>query len=193
MPPNTLRIMGTKAFVRLKSWTTSLTDEAAGPAIAHQAVSAWFLHAARGRATTNGPYAQLYTDAADIIWAETKDKYDNSGVGLIARILKPSSEQYCELARLYSVVYMMALYAQLTEDEMLLIAAALAQPSVAPIVSTTMLIETIMNSPAGPTLRRALVALESHQCHGDDNCARAAILWEDEERRSEEWVNSGIF
>lgn len=177
----------TKTYVRLKSWTTGLLDEAAGPAVALQALSALFLHAARGMTTPVGPYAYLYYSAADIVWQEASNDLRRMPAEISEAIITPSSSQLCDLSRLYSVVYMASMFGEWTDDEMLLIAKHIAKSEYSKMISIRQMVEAIMESPAGPSIRRAVDAMNVHQCVGDEKCARASMLWEDEDGRSADW------
>jgi hypothetical protein len=187
--PENMQLHAIKAFVRLRSWTTALLDEAAGPAVALQAAAAWFRSAARGQETAEGPYAHLYYKAADIVSHNAVGEQRRRPQDIILTIPGPTSEQSAFLAQLYSVIYMMALYAEWTEDEVRLIMAAIGGVEHSKIITVRAMLDKIMEGPVGPSLRRAVEALNGHKCLGDDKCAQASVLWEDEDKRSDRWLS----
>lgn len=182
-----IQILVSKAFVRLRSWTTAHLDEAAGPAVALQATAKWTMHAAHGGHTLNGPYRHLYVLAADIMSQQYSSRMINVGQYLLNSIPKPSTQQSCDLARLYAIVYQFSLFGDWTEDEIKLVSTSIEQCEHGKLVSVRDMVSMIVNGPAAHPIRCAVEAVQEHKCVGDDKCTKASILWEDEANRSQAW------
>lgn len=187
-----LRYQGIKAFVRLREWAIGHCDEAAGPAVALQGVSVWFMNAARGRPTISGPWALLYWKTADIVWFEKGNTAPAMPFEIANSVPTPTSEQVAVMSRLYSVVYMLALYGEWSDDDVTDIAAAIGTLSFDRMITVRLMIKELMDGKAGLPLRRAVDALNEHRCVGDDRCALSSVLWENEDQKSAQWLDARI-
>jgi hypothetical protein len=177
----------------LSQWLNTWLPMHEAERIASMAAAGWFFDACKGVRTTNGPYAELYSTAVGMAW----QRLSVSGAPNLDEIEHyvpiPSPSRSCDVARFYALLNMVTGQAHWGTADLMLLLQNIQRWRPELLHSLDVAKKILDDSPVAVLLRCAVEVTESHRCVGDQWCEQSAVLWSEEDTRSDGWIQKERF
>lgn len=172
----------------LQGWAAAYVPQEASHKVARFAIARLFQFACIAWETTEGVYAEVGDVALSLLIREAWIAGEITLGSPQGNIPIPGRAFLDDLARLYSNVYQMSYFANWTCREKEVIAMAIRRHDPKMHDPLYLNMHIMGDAEALPLLRRALEAMDEHNCSDSLVCDAASDIWADEARRQDVWV-----
>lgn len=173
---------------RLHGWLMTRLSEQDAADVASRAAAQWFAMACAGEKTDHGPYAELYQHALAIGYSRMRKAGSPEIDELEHEIPLPGEEISCDVARLYTVFYMLAHHGEWTTADQMLLRQKIVYWTPSKLDGFALAASIMSSDDAMIPLRCAVEASEGHTCGDDKWCAQGSELWRREDQLSQQWL-----
>lgn len=177
-----------KAYWMLHAYLNKwLPGEVCGTS-AGKACGLWFRAAVDGVETTDGAYRALFRAAEEVLFQIDPAHLLGTSEDVVSRIPLYDLRMACDLSRLYAALWQAGQLNFWDRATVNRLSKRLALMH--PLTEETWgsMSPAAIDDPEARLSRRAFAVMHDHECVDNPICSRSAVIWEQEEQRSSQWI-----